>query len=433
MKKLFLVVLALIIIFNAFWPCIAYADDDDFEVEYEFVPARTGCDGGKVQLRLTVRNTGPTDITWIEAVINTETPYSERWESTPIHPGTTRTITFTDVIFSTDDVNTEKLLAVSMNNNISANPDGIKLIPFTLRGTYNMYSISASISPEREEYRPGDTVTISYRIKNEMEAVTLMHMKTRPMLTGGPGILLITQYEDLGNVFPGATKSNSFTYTFEDDYAGEVYLTCMQEFTLLEVVYRMSSSLLTFQVAGPEISFTAALYADETEVDAGDSVTLRIAIGNTGDDAIDTFEVLRGGALEASAESLPAGGSGSVTLTKTVHETTTFRYAVLGKTGSFTDTVETNAVTVRVREPEASATPAAATKTPDAPAITETAESGSAASAESVTDAAVSEATQPASSEAGTPGILYLLIAILALVIIAGIVVIVILTGRKKE
>ena len=438
MKKRVLLVLFSVLLLTLLWPSAVLADDDDFEVEYEFSPEIVGYNGGTVQLLLTVRNTGPTNITWVDVVINLKTPFSSRWTGT-IAPGASRAVSVT-IPFSYQDLDVQRILQVSMNNNSTANPDGLKMMPFTLTSTRDMYSITASISPSRAEYAPGDTVTISYTITNLMETHTLMHMKTRAVMDNERFELLYTGTNvDLGNVFPGESKTSSFRITFGEEYTGEIRLSSTQQFAFLDTNYTESKPLLTFTVASPEpeVSFTAALHADETEVDAGDTVTLRIALGNTGSDAIGMFEVYtEGGALEATLESLPAGGSGSVTLTETIYETTTFRYVVTGTTGETAVSQETNAVTVTVRESEtsesASTGEAETLAPPDASAEASQAEPAT-VSETPVAATAASETAQPASASPGLLDMPYLLIWILALLVLIAIAVIIMLMIKKKK
>ena len=427
-------------------PGPALAADSDFEVEYEFSPDLVGRDGGVVQLLLTVRNTGPTNITWLNVVINTATPFSSRWTGT-IVPGASRRLSF-NVTFSGRDLNTRKLLQVSMNNNSSANPDGVKTLPFELSGTMRMFEIIADISPLRTQYEPGDTVTISYSITNVIATHALMHMTTHARLTRGSDIIYTGVVVDLGNIFPGATKTTSFRYTFDEDDAGEITLGCLQEFTFLEVDYGVRGSPLGLVVLAPppEVDFTATLYADRTEVDAGQVVQLRVALGNTGDDAISRFEITsEDGALEAATESLPAGGSGSVTLSVPVHETTTFRFAVKGTTGAVSETVETNAVTVTVRRAETSeSTMTTATTTATAEGSTTSDTAGSPEGTPSSSENSSTETTGPPSTAATpveataekTAGLsntmLIVIIAAAAVVAIAAVVTTGVVVSKKR-
>ena len=345
--------LVLIIIFAI--PITSYAADDDFEVSYSFSPNPLGKAGGDVQLRLTIRNTGTTNITWVDVVINTASAYNRHWSAT-ITPGSSRTVTYI-VPFGSSDVNKEKLLQVSMNNNITANPDGVKMFRFEIDGSDNIISINSTISPARTVYHPGDTVTVSYSVRNNSTTHAITDVEALSSITRtDPFYMLWIKSNDFGNVFPGAQKSDSFSYTFTDSNIGMMNLEAGWTFRYSGGRNSVGKLFMRVNVEEeePDVDFTTHLTANPIEIDAGDTVRFHVTMNNIGDDRIATFEIRNSeGGLEASTESMASGASGSVNIDVPIHESTNVSYVVIGKKSGVNVSKETNSVRITVRDPEA--------------------------------------------------------------------------------
>jgi len=343
-------------------PGSALAADSDFDVSFEVFPGEVGYNGGNVQLTIRVDNNGATNITWLDVVVNTTAPYSQRWTGT-IAPGSYRTLAF-NVPFQWSDLGVSRILQVSMNNNTTANPDGVKMMNFQVGKITDIFDTTCTISPARSVYRPGETVTVGLTFTNNVETHAALNVRSTISMSRNFSRIYEGTQVNHGNVFPGQTVTTSFRYTFDEDDAGEVMVSRLLEFTLMDALYVESKSAKVFDVKAPSPEFSASLYAEPTSVAAGEDVKFRIAIGNTGGYAVDRFEVTDlGGATVAEAEGLPAGGSGSVTLDVPVYETGDYSYVVVGTTGTTSVSLETNSVHITVEqaaeaESAASASPA---------------------------------------------------------------------------
>lgn len=96
--------------------------------------------------------------------------------------------------------------------------------------------------------------------------------------------------EDFDLMFPGETSATSFSYTFNEYYEGDIHVDYRLSFQILDRFYNKSEATITMNMEDSEIEFAAQLYAEPTEINAGDIVTFEVGIKNTGC-AVSTFEV----------------------------------------------------------------------------------------------------------------------------------------------
>lgn len=454
-RKLLMLVLVVLLVF-AIMPPGVLATDDDFEIAYTVSPNPVGYMGGDIRLLLTVTNTGPTNITWVDVNINTNTPYYQHWTGT-ITPGAHRTISFM-VPFTPSDLDEEKVLLVSMNNNSTANPDGINISKFEIESTSEIFDVACSISPEQDTYAAGDTVTITHRFTNIMELDAATNMQSEMLFSIGLDIFSEDETSH-GNVFPGSTVSHSYTYTFDDE--GTVDVGYRANFDMMGETYNISEWWTTLTVEPvpteapvPDIDFNVHLSADPTVIDEGDTVDFYVSIENTGDDAIGTFEIRNAeGGVEAETEALDAGDSGTVTLCESIYESTDVNYVVIGCTGGESESRETNIVHITVRDPapESSDSPSASipsdsspTVPSDSPSATVSLEDSMADVSPIAVDAAATDtglldaaATDPVEKtmevQSTSNMFLYIIIGVLVILIVSGMIVAIVLYNKSKK
>ncbi len=448
-RKIFSVILFVSIFCALFSPIDADAADDDFDVEYSFYPEVIGYKGTDVQLVLKIENTGTSNITWFDVVVNTETTYSQRWTGT-IAPGTTRTLSF-NVPFGENDLDVTKILQVSMNNNSSANPDGLKMFSFQLDSITYFIDRSINVSPIKASYEVGDTVQITHTFTNIITTHALINAQTRIFVRINGDVHSSSALIDQGNIFPGESVTHVTNITFDESYIGEVNITSNIQCTLMGQEYGHSESFTTLTVNAPEpdIGFTANLSADPTEIESGETVMFTVHLENTGSDAITTFEIRNSeGGLMGATESMPSGGSGTVPLSQEIFETSDVSYVVVAYSGDYYETIETNSVRITVLEPEsptatatltptssptedATLTPSFETSTHSSTTIADTQDSDSAIPSEIPKN----QDTENQAEDALGLG-LYMLVALLiltALAIITILIIIIIKKLRKKD
>ena len=133
----------LVLLAFLFLPIAAFADNDDFDVSYSFSPDEIGYEGGETQLILTVRNTGPTNIIWVDVEIDTNPVYYKRWNIV-IPPGSWNSTIFSHIPFAATDLNAQKHLRISMNNNKISSPDGIKSFGFEIDASDTFLNASSN-------------------------------------------------------------------------------------------------------------------------------------------------------------------------------------------------------------------------------------------------------------------------------------------------
>lgn len=428
----------------------ALAANDDFEVEYEFFPETMGYKGGNVQLVLDIENTGTTNITWIDVVINTAATFSQRWTGT-ILAGSSRTISFT-VPFREEDLNVRKILQVSMNNNITTNPDGIKMFNFELEGLSYFVDHDITVSPEKAVYEVGDTVQITHEFSHRITTHAAIGATTRIFIRVNGEVHSMSGIVSQGNIFPGASVTHITNITFDESYAGEVNITSNIQFEMMEKDYGFSESYTTLTVASPEpdINFSATLSAAPMEIEAGDLVAFDIDLENTGSDTIDYFEIRNSeGGLVITTGSFAPGDSRTAGILSAIHETSDISYVVIAYGDGYSVARETNRVHITVTEPEPEP---AATETPtqsptpepspeDTPEMTPSAEDSPTVSA-STADETAAPSTSPALTEPPEESTdekedmsfgLFVFIALTALIVIALIVVTIIFIIRSKS
>ncbi len=439
-SKLLLILIAAVLLSGILTPGIALADDDDFDVRFEISPQDVGFWGGIADVIVTVTNTGETNITWIEVRINNERPYTGDWTGT-IPPGESRTISFSPR-FATADLETPRILQVSMNNNATANPDGVKMMNFQVGEITNIFDASCTVSPVQAVYRPGETVNVTHSFTNNVETHAALNVQSTITMMIGSRSIYDGVAIDHGDVFPGQTVTSSFRYTFEEDDEGIVNVYYRLNFSLMDQAYDLQDFTKQFEVRSISPAFSAALYAEPLTVAAGDSVTFRIAIGNTGDSAISRFEVTDlGGATVAEADGLPAGGAGSVTLSLPVYETGDFSYVVVGSTGTSSRSLETNTVHVTVEGAAESASPgsssSSASDTPDASSVfaspAATLSDGSTADPSSPQESAAGELSAMGSAGNTNTVLPVVLIGVIAAAVGVTVLLLILLKKRKKN
>ncbi|MCK5129094.1 MAG: hypothetical protein KAQ68_04540, partial [Clostridiales bacterium] len=441
MKTYKLLVLALVVLLMvSIFPTTAIATNSDFDVEYEFNPEIVPFKGGNVQMVLQVENKGTTNITWVDVVVNTAAPYSERWTGT-IVPGAIRTISFW-IPFAEDDLNIQKILQVSMNNNITANPDGVKMFTFELEGKINIFAHTFSVTPVKTSYEHTDTIEITHNFTNSITTHAATNARTQLFIRVNGDVEMVTSVLSHGMVFPGMEISRVMTFDLSEFSAGDFHITSNIKFDMMGESYSLSANSVEFTINEPEFDFTAVLSAEPTEIAAGETVEFTVALSNNGDSAIDTFEIRNAeGGLIAATESMPAGGSGSVPTSASIHENTDVSYVVIAKIGEHNDSMETNTVHIVVVEPteEPTATP---TETPE-PIATETLSPSpsdevlpSATTIEKTSEKPIEVVREDVENEAKSglsTTMLLLIMGILALIIASLIVLTVIMLKRNKE
>lgn len=429
-------------------PAYVQAANDDFEVEYAFSPDQVGYRGADAALTLTVTNEGSTNITWLDVVINTQSTYSEHWTGT-IAPGHSRTLSYI-VPFNPADLNKDKILQVAINNDSDTNPDGVQMFHFEIEAVEDILSAAEERLPDRGLYLPGETVTFTHRITNNMTTHAAIGVILGMALMGEDGLIIDFGTTDYGNIFPGETKSADFGYAFETDYEGAAHVSYSLGYTMMGRSYVEAGQFTDFEagyleavpLSPPDVRFAAGLRADTSEIDAGDTVTFSVDIENTGDDAIGGFDIRNAeGGLEASAESLPSGESGTVSMSVPVYETCTVSYTVVGRTGDTSVTHETNSITITIAEPETptpapaptpAASDAAGLASPSA-SVSPTPTMTPTVAPRSPTPSPMPEETKTAAGMDRNPALLYVLIALGALLMLVAIVLVILLLRKKKK
>ena len=431
MKRIFIFAIVVLMVLSIV-PTHTYADNEDFEVAYAFNPELIGAKGADVSMLLTIRNMGTTDITWIDVVINNTETYFQRWTGT-IRPGSIRRLRYV-IPFASSDLNVNRFLQVSMNNDVDTNNDGVKMFEFQLEGTEDIFGVDASRAPHSATYEPGDSITVEHDFTNlfETHAATDVITNTYLVKDGDKLVDRISVYQ--GDVFPSNTISDSFTHTFDEDDVGRVEAFYRIQFTMMGQEYVRESATMAFDVLrGYEIDFRADLTASPTEIYAGDLVTFEVNIHNDGSD-VERFEIRNDeGGVMASTESLPAGSSGSVAISANIYESCDVSYIVIGYISGDHISKETNSVRITVREPE-TATPEP-TMTPNptgatAPTPTVTTEETTKPADTPVTDEVKPAATKEEAAGQGSENrkelrtlIVLLIVVALILLVLVGVLV----------
>lgn len=198
-------------------PGPALAADSDFEVSFSPFPVCLGYKGGEVEMIFRVSNVGATDITWVNVVVNTEAGYSHRWNVT-IRPGMMRELEV-DVPYSRRDLEKDRIIQISMNNNMTANPDGIKTFRLNVDFIDPLLGVSATRSPSRSTYKVGNTLTITHNYTNRATGLaTTVGSDIRIVV----GSRVLHSVHEAVTLMAGQTKQAAFRYTFTQEAAGEV-------------------------------------------------------------------------------------------------------------------------------------------------------------------------------------------------------------------
>lgn len=189
----------------------AKAADSDFDVSFEITPNPVGPLGADMDLKLTIKNTGATDITWVRVDFGTDTPYSRKWTpSPPIHPGAARPVHFT-VPFSSHDINVGRSFTVTMNNDGEPMPDGDKTFSCNIH-SQEPFTFASAVSPAGP-YHSGDTITVTMRYQNNMTEDSATGVVTDAYLEKGGRVMNDPPAVNQGFIAPGQHKHLTFTYT----------------------------------------------------------------------------------------------------------------------------------------------------------------------------------------------------------------------------
>ncbi|MBT3318479.1 MAG: hypothetical protein HN948_08730 [Clostridia bacterium] len=406
-------------------PGVSIAANEDFEVTFEFIPEEVGDPGGEPRLQFVVTNNGTTDITWVRVDINTSAGFYMVWDHV-IRPGDSSG-TVSLVPFAPEDLNVEKTILFSMNNNSTANPDGIQINKFTLTNIHkeDMVRVSGRISPSKSEYYFGEEVQVTYEFEN-ITSAQLVNVETRILVFGnmeGPGEHMVdTGYIAQPNLSRGDSTTHRVSFELTDEADGGIAAYYFIIFEYCEVSFTLSDALIRKNVVEriPVIEFDASLNADPTAVLAGEDVNFEVTIHNTGGDAIESFDIVDSeGVTVAGLEGLEPGDAGTSSFTKAFDETTLVYYKVIGRTGEHSAQVDTNSVIITIEAP------AEPTET-----VTQIVQEE-----EPETTAEPVETAQTETSEGGgVKTYLYIIIGVLgALILAAAAVLAVILTRRKRK
>jgi len=446
MKKTISIIISLCIILILF-PCTVVADNDDFEFTYEFFPTDVIAQGGTVHLTVNVQNLGSTTINWFDININLQDAFSAHIVTT-ILPGSSRSYAL-DIIFRDADLDANKIIQIAINNDGDANPDGVKMQSFSLGYINEPIGIECTILPDKDYYFPGDTVSITNTITNNVETHAVIGLNLTSMLTiDSHGIFYDLDY-DMGNIFPLASASRPISYEIADDIIGECRVLLTTNYTIMGTDIGISQTTNSFEIKN--IVFTAELSCDSIESYMGEDVNFTIALDNTGSD-VHRFEV-RGEeyVLISSSVGLAQGTSGEISFSGTFYEDIAKTYTVIAYIDDYSEFVETNLITLSVN-PTPTATPVPTDTPSSSPTPAATAEPSSSPSASLTTEtpspavnSASEEKAMPSQSTLSTPSatpatqektntlILYAAIALLALVAIAIVILTIILFVRKKD
>ena len=323
-------------------PGTALAADSDFEVEFRSVPMELGPNGGDADIRLVVRNLGATDITWFDVVVSSRAGFSQHYDIR-IRPGDALLVALL-VPLGAEDLDRTLFVQVSMNNNSSVNPDGVKTSRFFVHTLDPVLTVNATVSPHRASYEVGDTVTVEYRYSPHSTAGSI---QVRNNITISAGSHVRERLEQEVSVPSGEPQTESFRYTFDEDDVGDLSIVHYATSAFAGESYVATGSV-SLAVEAPEPEFTAVLAASPAVITAGDPVTTRVRITNESDHTTnfviyDTSRVRRGaidnvpaGAVREFVEEIHPSASGDIS------------YIVKGKIGSEADEKTTNAVAITV-------------------------------------------------------------------------------------
>lgn len=358
-KFMFFLSILILLVF-LFLPITVFSDNSDFDVSYSFSPDEIGYGGGETNLNLTVRNTGPTNIIWVDVEIDTTPAFSRRW-NVIIPPGYLNSTIFANIPFTPSDLNAQKHLRVSMNNNKVASPDGIKSFGFALDSTDSFFDINSNYAPSSSTFKPDDIVNLTHIFENNSTSSDITGLTSNIEIRKVGGGSNFGPMVSHGTLSPGAYADNDMTYTFKEEDVGTVKFFYHTTFNYMAYGYTESKKTKTVTVEANEldIDFDTRLTANPLEIDAGDVVHFTVLLDNIGDDLISEFEIKNSDGMHlASTQHLSSGDYRAITFDTNINETSDIFFEVIAKEGGVNVSKVTNSVHIIVQSTEPTATEA---------------------------------------------------------------------------
>ncbi|MCK5130505.1 MAG: hypothetical protein KAQ68_11670 [Clostridiales bacterium] len=210
MKKIkrILALLLLITISTMMFPTIAYAATDFEITSISPSPSTISIGGGSVNVSYTLKNTGTITITGIECYFWLPSGTIVKAHSTSIAVGASKT--FTDSInFKSNDVNQAVNLVVW-----NTGPMFDRSKTFTVVGEENVIRSGSEISPDKDTYFVGETVSVTDTMRNSIGVdVTDLDMKYYFRRSDGN---TDGDTVNFATITPNQMVENTIKYTFTD-------------------------------------------------------------------------------------------------------------------------------------------------------------------------------------------------------------------------
>ncbi len=415
---------------------VAAADEDDIGVIIRTDYDIAGTKGGQVSLVALITNGHSEDITWVDFTIATQTPQTKRWEGTlPIFAYSSGNASV-EIQLEPEDLNKDLLVSVSINFDSDANPDKVVFSSVRVDRVSDLVSITAS--PEPGDYETGDTLTVEYEMKNEIE-YRLTDVTFQSFLLGNEDQHLVdSSVSTAPNLLSGESIHTSTTYTLAASDVGNVTGAYEAQYTFLGETYRQVSfaySYTVYEAVNPD--FTTMLSTPLTTADKDTLTDFNIEIRNTGNRGFGSFYVEdTDGALVAEAGSVGPGGTINIPVSFLFSDYGEWdvRYVVTGDYDMGEHTESTNTVHIVCEAPAASPS-ALPSEEPSADVSTaEPEESDAVQTPEEnlIQDIADTDGSMQAEEEKGNL-VLYIIIGVLGLIVLAGAVIIPIVLSKNKK
>lgn len=412
--------------------------DDNITIGVVFNTQTAGPKGGKIHISVTISNQTDKDITWVGFAVNTSEAYYEHWTGTDCVPAYCFRTHTLEVDFAAEDLDKDKFLVVSINNDGDANPDDVKTHTFSINSVDEVISVSASADPSHGPYRVGDTVFVTHRFASnvDLQAEDLVFQciltnenGTRINDTGPITRTVLDAGESIG-IPTNAALTNSDRDFVEASYA--------LAYTYLNVRYGVNDITLTLPVdeaLNPD--FTAELSAPFYTADKGVVTELKLNIVNTGNQGFGSFYVEDpSGVHIANGDSLGPGETTDIMIPFLFYDYDEWdmRYIVTGDYGYGEHSEETNTIHMVCEDPNTPEPEETATSLPtEEAAPTETVDANTLSPVETLL-ASPSVSTQAAAAKAETDNLLlYIIIAVLGLFILGAVIAIPIILKKQNE